>query len=329
MSAPGTATARAQPNIALVKYWGKRDEDLILPVAGSLSMTLDAFPTTTRVSVDPALDEDSFELNGAPAPAAARARTVRFLERVRELAGASARARVVSANEAPTGAGLASSAAGFAALALAASRAYGLDLDAPALSRLARRGSGSACRSIVDRYALWHAGTDDASSFAEAVPAPDMRLVIVTVDGSEKDVSSREGMRRTAATSPFYPAWAATTEQTLEEMVTACAAGDFEAIGQLTESHALRMHAVINASMPPVRYLAPASVAVFDAAASLRAAGVSAWATADAGPNVCVLTRPDDAAEVAAAVAPLGAVRTVGPGSGARLVDSAQPEAGQ
>lgn len=316
-----TATARAHPNIALVKYWGKADEELILPVAGSMSMTLDAFATTTTVTLDPGAESDVFVLNGSPATGTALARTTRFLDHVRELAGSSARARVDSVNEAPTAAGLASSASGFAALALAASRAFGLELDERALSRLARRGSGSACRSVVDRYAVWHAGTDDATSYAEPIEAPDLRLVIVTVDGAQKAVSSREGMRRTAATSPFYDAWISSTARTLEDMVRACAAGDLEQIGGITESHALRMHAVIASSEPPVRYLAPASVAVFDAAAALRAEGVFAHATADAGPNVCVLTTPGEAERVAAAVSPHGRVRIVGPGPGAHLVD--------
>jgi diphosphomevalonate decarboxylase len=319
-----TATARAHPNIALVKYWGKADADLILPVAGSLSMTLDAFATTTTVTVGESdAGEDAFELNGAAATGTALARTTRFLDHVRELAGSRERARVVSVNEAPTAAGLASSASGFAALALAASRAYGLDLDQRSLSRLARRGSGSACRSVVSRYAVWHAGSDDATSYAEAVEAPDMRLVIVTVDGAQKAVSSREGMRLTAETSPFYDAWITSTARTLEEMVAACGVGDLQRIGELTESHALRMHAVIASSMPPVRYLAPASVAVLDEVAALRTEGLFAYATADAGPNVCVLTTPAEAEQVAAAVSAHGQVRIVGPGPGAHLVEEA------
>ncbi|AXE38043.1 diphosphomevalonate decarboxylase [Acidipropionibacterium virtanenii] len=313
-----SATACAQPNIALVKYWGKRDEGLILPATGSLSMTLDAFTTTTTVRLG--VEADSFTLNGSPAAEAAMSRTTSFLDLVRELAADDGPAAVTSVNEAPTGAGLASSASGFAALALAASKAYGLDLDQSELSRLARRGSGSACRSIVPGFAVWHAGRDDASSYAEPIPAPDLRLVIVTIDSHEKAVSSREAMRLTRDTSPFYNAWISSTEAVLDEMVSACRTGDIARIGELTELHALRMHAVIASCRPPVRYLAPASVSVFDAAAALRASGVQAWATADAGPNVCLLTTPGEAGEVASAVSGLGRVRVVSPGPGARLV---------
>ncbi|MCI1749229.1 MAG: diphosphomevalonate decarboxylase [Acidipropionibacterium sp.] len=200
----GAATARAFPNIALVKYWGKRDEELILPAAGSLSLTLDALPTTTTVEVGAGSGQDVLILNGEPASASATARTSRFLDVVRDLAGDRRAAVVTSRNAAPTGAGMASSASGFAALALAAATAYGLDLDRPALSRLARRGSGSACRSVVPGLAIWHAG-DDLGSFAEPVPGPDLRLVPVIVSRRPKAVSSRRAMRRSRDTSPFYP----------------------------------------------------------------------------------------------------------------------------
>ncbi|MFV0433774.1 MAG: diphosphomevalonate decarboxylase [Leucobacter sp.] len=339
--AGNAATARAFPNIALVKYWGKRDESLIIPAAGSLSLTLDVFPTTTTVGLAPenagspvgaaasaaSIDgrdspasADIFELNGAPASDEALRRVTRFLDHVRARAGSERRAIVRSRNEAPTGAGLASSAAGFAALATAAAAAYGLDLDRPGLSRLARRGSGSASRSIVPGVAVWHAGHGDESSFAEAISAPEMRMVLVTVDGGQKAVSSRAAMRRTAITSPFYPAWVRSTEVSLDAMIEACRVGDFTRIGEITESHALRMHAVIQSAEPPIRYLRPRSIAVFDAIAELRAGGVEAYATADAGPNVVALVRPRDAEVVAEALAGLGGVRVAAPGPGAALV---------
>lgn len=329
-----TATARAFPNIALVKYWGKRDEELILPAAGSLSLTLDALPTTTTVRVGSGAGQDIFVLNGRPASASGTARTSRFLDVVRDLAGDHRSAIVTSRNTAPTGAGMASSAAGFAALALAAATAYGLDLDGPALSRLARHGSGSACRSVVPGLAVWHAGDDDLSSFAEPVPGPDLRLVPVIVSQHPKAVSSREAMRLSRDTSPFYPAWVSSTEQTLDQMRAALAARDVQRVGELTESHALRMHAVIASCMPPVRYLSPASLEVFDAVQRLRDDGVAAWATADAGPNVCVLTTPGDAEAVAESMNDLGlveqgpsdrdsdkeTVQIMGPGPGVQLV---------
>ena len=328
----GTATARAYPNLALVKYWGKRDEELILPVAGSLSLTLDAFATTTTVQLDPEAEQDRFELNGHLATGIARDRVTTFLDLVRSRAGSQSRAIVRSVNEAPTGAGLASSAAGFAALATAASTAYGLELDTPELTRLARRGSGSAARSIIGNVALWHAGTDDESSFAEETPAPELAMVIATVDSSTKAVSSREAMRRTARTSPYFVAWITSTETTLTEMVAACRTGDFTRIGEITESHALRMHALIASTEPPIRYLRPASIEILDAVAALREAGVEAYSTADAGPNVAVLTRPADAERVALRLGEIvgtDRIRVVGPGPGADLVADPVAPAGE
>ena len=320
------ATALAHPNIALVKYWGKADAQLALPATGSVSMGLDVFPTTTTVTVgdgsatDPEA-RDAFTLNGRVAPDGALVRVQEFLDLVRALAGSSERATVVSENTVPTGAGLASSASGFAALATAASAAYGLDLSQRDLSRLARRGSGSATRSIPGGVAVWHAG-DDEGSFAEPIPAPPMAMVVVTIDAGPKPIGSREAMRRTIATSPFYPAWVTSTTETVGDMLAACAAGDFTRIGEITESNALRMHATIEGAFPPIRYLTARSVAVFDAVAELRAAGTEAYATADAGPNVVVLTKPEDRASVASALSGLGDVIESGTGPAARVIES-------
>lgn len=321
------SVARAHPNIALVKYWGKADDELIIPVAGSMSMTLDKFATTTRVELT--TGTDTFELNGTVADAKATQRTTVFLDLVRDLAAAAgldtamAAARVSSVNEGPTAAGMASSASGFAALAVAATDAYGLELSTKDLSRLARRGSGSASRSLIDRFAVWHAGTSDATSYAQALTAPEMAMVSVTVNAQQKKVSSRQGMIATRQTSPYYQSWIDVTHTTLEQMLAACAADDFTRVGEITETHAHRMHAVINATHPPIRYLAPVSWQVFDEVTAMRDDGLEAYATADAGPNVVIICRPDDAAAVAARVAPFGDITTFAPGPGAHLVDIA------
>ncbi|SDH92272.1 diphosphomevalonate decarboxylase [Agrococcus jejuensis] len=316
------ATAVAHPNIALVKYWGKRDATMNLPATGSLSMTLDVFPTTTTVTVDETLAADSLELDGCTLEGTPLDRVARFLDIVRGLAGASAHARVVTTNAVPTGAGLASSASGFAALAVAASAAYGLDLTPRELSRLARRGSGSASRSIVSGVAVWHAGDDDETSFAEPTAAPDMAMVIATVEEREKPVSSRVAMVRTAETSPFYPAWVTSTAETLERMVDACAAGDLDLVGRIAETNALRMHALIQSCDPPIRYLTSASLTVLDRIEALRADGVLAYATIDAGPNVVVLCDPAQAPRIADDLAAVASTVVARPGPGARLVEA-------
>src|SRR5699024_6364935 len=195
---------------------------------------------------------------------------------------------------------------------------FDLDLSPRDLSRLARLGSGSACRSIAEGIAVWHAG-DDASSFAEPVDAPDMRMIIVTVDRARKAVSSREAMRATAATSPFYAGWVSSTEDYLRQMLAACRASDFTRIGEITESHALRMHGLIQSTVPPIRFLNPTSHAIFDSVAEAREQGIEAYSTADAGPNVAVIVRPSDAEALAGRLTAFGDVRVVGPGPGAHL----------
>lgn len=317
-----TATAKAFPNIALVKYWGKKDEQLILPAAGSLSLTLDAFETVTTVEVSSDFHSDSFMLNTQPQTGNAFNRVSTFLDHVRSLAHSSDFAQVRSTNLAPTGAGLASSASGFAALAVAAAAAYGLNLTTKELSRLARRGSGSAARSLIDGVAVWHAGDSDETSFAEAVSAPAISMTIVTVNERQKKVSSREAMRRSALTSPFYDAWVESTEESLQAMIEACKDNDFSRIGRITETHALRMHAVIQSCDPPIRYLSPVSIEIFDAVEQLRESGVEAYATADAGPNVAVISRPEDAVAVESALQMFGKVQVVSSGPGAHLVET-------
>lgn len=314
-----SATATAHPNIALVKYWGKRDSDLNLPATGSLSMTLDIFPTTTTVTVDERSAGDTLVFGGVERSDGPAQRVTRFLDLVRHLAGSDRYARVETVNTVPSAAGLASSASGFAALAVAASAAYGLDLDIPALSRLARRGSGSASRSVIPGFAIWHAGDDDATSFAEPIAAPDLAMVVAMVEKREKPVSSREAMRRTILTSPYYSAWVESTAETLDAAALACADGDVERLGRITEVNALRMHALIQSCDPPIRYLTPVSVEIFDRVAALRESGVGAWATADAGPNVVVLTRPDDVPAVTSALDGLAELAVARPGPAATL----------
>jgi diphosphomevalonate decarboxylase len=329
------ATAVAQPNIALIKYWGKRDERLMIPYVDSLSMTLDVLPTTTTVRLGPAGQADSVTLNGTPAAGEPRQRVIAFLDLVRELAGRAEPAAVDTRNRVPTSAGLASSASGFAALAVAASAAYGLDLDPTALSRLARRGSVSAARSIFGGFAICHAGRGvgeaaDLGCYAEPVAAPkfDPALVIAQVNVGPKALSSRAAMRRTVETSPLYRPWANSSKADLADMLAALRSGDLEAVGEITERNALGMHATMLAARPAVRYLSAATMAVLDSVLRLREEGVPAYATMDAGPNVKVLCHRADAARVAGTVlaaVPGSSAVTAHRGPGARLRAGAEP----
>lgn len=312
-----TATARACANIALVKYWGKRDAPLNLPAAGSLSLTLDALVTTTRVAFDAGLAGDELVLDGAPAGPAALARTRDFLDLVRTTARTTARARVISKNKFPTASGLASSASGFAALAVAATAAAGAELSPRALSILARRGSGSAARSVFGGFVRMHAGRagDGSDAFAEPLTSPlteRVRMVIAIVGGgAPKSHGSRSAMDHTAATSPLYRAWLDLVPRDLAAAEAALAAGDLEALGAITEGNALAMHASAIAARPAVIYWQPATLAALAEVRALRAAGRAAWATIDAGPHVKVLSTASDAGEVAAALRGLPGVTDV------------------
>ncbi len=323
---PGV-TARACANIALVKYWGKRDADLNLPAAGSLSLSLAALVTETRVDFDAALGADLIELEGKPAGTAEAARVSSFLDLVRDRAGITTRARVTSFNRFPTASGLASSASGFAALAVATTHAAGLHLDPRELSILARRGSGSAARSIFGGFVRMHAGDTDEAAYAEPITSSlidRVRMVIAIVGGgAPKTHGSRDAMDHTAATSPFYRAWVDLVPRDLAAAEAALATRDLPALGDVTEHNALAMHASAIAARPGVIYWKPATLALLAAVRTLRQNGRAAWATMDAGPHVKVLTTVEDADHIARALANVEGVTATtisGPGGPAYVV---------
>ncbi len=306
-----SATARACANIALVKYWGKRDAQLNLPAAGSLSLTLGALVTETTVAFDPALAADELILDGSVARPKDVARISSFLDLIRAEAKLTTRARVTSANQFPTASGLASSASGFAALAVAASTAAGLAASPRALSILARRGSGSAARSLYGGFVRMHAGhaTDGSDAFAEPITSrllDRVRMVIAIVGGgAPKSHGSRDAMDHTAHTSPLYKAWIDLVPHDLAAAEGALAAGDLAGLGAITEANALAMHASAIAARPAVIYWQPATLALLAEVRALRDRGLSAWATMDAGPHVKVLTSIEHADAVAAALRPI------------------------
>ncbi len=324
---PLVITARACANIALVKYWGKRDSALNLPAAGSLSLSLAALVTETSVAFESSLGADLVELDGAPAAGAPLARVVKFLDLVRARAGITMRARVRSDNRFPTAAGLASSASGFAALAVAAAHAAGLELSPRDLSLLARRGSGSAARSIFGGFVRMHASDRDEDAYAEPVTSSlvdHVQMVIAIVGGGvPKATSSRDAMEHSAATSPLYRAWLDQVPRDLAAAEAALARRDFAALGELAEANALAMHATAIASRPSIVYWRPATVALLAAVRTLRDTGRAAWATIDAGPHVKVLTTSEDADHVARALANVDGVTATtisGPGGPAYIV---------
>jgi len=332
-SLPKSVTARAGTNIALVKYWGKRDAALNLPAAGSLSLTLANLgsETTVRFASDAGGSDgrDRVLFAGAPAEAKFATRVQRFLDLVRTRAGIQLPAEVATNNTVPTAAGLASSAAGFAALALAASRAAGLHLLPAELSELARRGSGSAARSIFGGFAEMSAGTraDGADAVARGLldeKAWDVRLCVAITAEGEKAIGSTAAMERTALTSPYYQGWLASVPVDLEEAGAAVLARDLAVLGPIAERSALRMHACALAADPHILYWNPATIAAMSTVKTLRANGTLAFFTIDAGPHVKVLCRSADAPVVQAALAATPGVMRVlvlAPGQGAHILN--------
>ena len=293
---------RARANIALIKYWGKADSDLNIPAVGSISMTLDRLWSDTAVEFDETLPADVLILDGESRPEQL-VRVSRSLDLFRERAGVATSARVVSDNNFPTGAGLASSASGFAALAAAAAQALQLELSPRELSVLARQGSGSAARSIFGGYVQMYAGSapDGSDSFAEPLLAGDawpLEVVIAITGREEKQVGSTAGMERSASTSPYYPAWVATSESDLRAGRDAILAHDFDALAEVAEHSCLKMHAAALANRPPLIYWNPATVACMQAIKALRAAGQPVFFTIDAGPQLKAICMPSARDEV-------------------------------
>ena len=285
--------ARAYTNIALIKYWGKKNETLILPMNNSLSLTLDAFYTETEVLFSEEFTEDRFYLDDQLQDEKATKKISAFLDLARKKAGVAYKATITSQNFVPTAAGLASSASGLAALAGACNEALHLGLDDKELSRLARRGSGSACRSIFGGFVEWEKGHDDESSYAQPVPSnnfeEELAMVFVLLNDQKKDVSSRDGMRRTVATSSFYHAWLDTLESDLYQLKQAIHTKDFQALGETMERNALKMHGTTLAALPPFTYWSADSLKAMQAVRTLRNEGIPCYFTMDAGPNVKVL----------------------------------------
>jgi diphosphomevalonate decarboxylase len=291
MTASGRATAVAHPNIALVKYWGNLDSELRIPANGSISMTLSGLQTKTSVRFDPQPGEDQVLIDRRPASPEARRRVVRVLDRVRLLADRPHRAYVESANSFPSDAGIASSASAFAALATAAAAAAGLDLSPRALSRLARLGSGSACRSVYGGFVEWVAGVDDESSYAVQIAPPehwDVRDVVAVVSRDRKRVGSSEGHRR-AGTSPRQSARVEDAPRRLEACRRALLARDFDALAEIVEEDSRWMHDVMKTSVPPLDYSSPHTLQLLRQVPLWRAEGLSVAYTQDAGPNLHLL----------------------------------------
>ena len=320
------ATAVAHPNIALVKYWGKADEALNLPAVGSISITLDTLTTTTEVRFDPELAEDTFTLDGQPAPA--RLDRVRHcLDLLRQGRPGAPHAEVTSTNNFPTAAGLASSASGFAALVVAADRAMGTNRDRDTLAELARRCSGSAARSLFGGFVELSIRADGSGTDTEQLLGDDdwpLEVVIAVTSAAPKAIGSTAGMLRTEQTSPFYPQWVAGSASDLAAARRAIEDRDFEALAAVSEHSCLKMHAVAMAARPGLLYWNGVTVDCLHRIRELAGRGTAVFFTVDAGPQVKAICLPTAAEVVASELARVPGVVEVmrcGLGKGARVVE--------
>ena len=292
------ATAFSPANIALVKYWGKRDNRLNLPVTDSLSIDLGNLGTTTTVEHSPT-GKDIVILNGTQLAPEDRfaVKVIDFIDLFRNTADKTRTKplplKITTYNNIPTGAGVASSASGFAALTKALDKFFGLRLTERNLSLLANIGSGSASRSIFKGFVYRHAGTDPdgMDSYSEPLPYtwPELKIGLITVSAKTKRVSSRDGMERTVATSPLYKKWPDQVKNDMAKMLSAIKAKDFELLGATAESNALAMHECMRAATPPLNYFEPESEAIICKVQELRKDGFPLYLTIDAGPNVKLL----------------------------------------
>lgn len=305
-------SAFAPSNIALCKYWGKRDAALNLPVNSSLSISLGTLGTKTGIHL--CAGADRIHLNDELQPPESRfaRRVSAFLDLFRAALGNPC-FEVHTVNTIPTAAGLASSASGFAALILALDDLAGWGLDKRKLSMLARLGSGSAARSVFDGFVQWYAGSraDGVDSYAERIEHewPEFRIGILELVSSPKAVGSREGMNRTVETSELYKSWPLQAASDLVTLQTAIDEHDFTLLGETAERNALAMHATMLAAWPPLLYLQPESLEHIQKVHRVRAEGLDVYLTIDAGPNIKLLFLAENESAVSAAFPAVQVIR--------------------
>lgn len=294
------AVAQAQPNIALIKYWGKRDREANLPAVSSLSVTLDSLWTTMSVEFGDRPGPDTLRVNDAPAPG--------MLDRVSaclDLVAGSARAAaaVISESNFPIGAGLASSSSAFAALVVAAAASSRATLDKQTLAQLAGACSGSAARSIYGGIVELTAGEEQISvkPLLESQQWPLEVVVAVTEKGS-KPVGSGEAMIRGEKTSPFYSSWLARQDEDIEVARAAVLRHDFQSLAEVAEHNCLKMHSVMWSSRPPIVYWNSATLSCLETIRTLQDQGHAVFFTMDAGPQVKAICLPESVDAVMAAL---------------------------
>lgn len=303
-------TTKASSDVALVKYWGKKDEILRLPENGSISLKLDGLDTVTTVEFQSTLNADQVTIEGED-DLEESSRVIKHLDRVRKLADSKLFAKVVSKNTFPKGTGLSSSGSGFAALTVAATKAIGLDLSEKELSILARQGSGTACRCICGGIVEWKDGDTSETSYSQTIFESDhwdLRDVVVVVDEGKKKISSTEG-HANAQTSIGFIERQNRLKAKIESVKNALSQKDFQTMGDLVEREALEFHSILLSSTPPLIAWYPGTVQVMHEVMSMREKEIPAYFTINTGFNVHVLTLPEFQDQVQTAMENLSLVK--------------------
>lgn len=282
---------KAPANIALLKYWGKADPLLNIPTTSTISMTLDALSTTT--SVDLESNQDVFYLNGHLQNAQETKKVSDFVDLFRTKAQRKDYVLIDSHNNFPTAAGLASSASGYAALAGALNLFFDLNMNFDELSTYARRGSGSATRSLHGGFVLWEKGIDHESSKAHQIDVGDwdIQMIVILCNQNKKKISSRKLMEMTKNESIFYDAWVQQTNALVDLMKQAVMDHDFSLVGTLAQQNAWQMHGTILGNQQPYTYLQARSFEALEILQALKNQGIELYETMDAGPNIKVLVQ--------------------------------------
>ncbi len=300
------ATAIANANIALVKYWGKRNKELMLPCNSSISMTTEGLSAQTTVEFSDDYNEDQLILNGEEIKAGTNdydEYVGTFMKVVREMTKTETKFEIVSNNNFPTSAGLASSAAGFAALAAAVNKALDMGLNKKELSMLARRGSGSATRSIMGGFVEWKKGRkeDGSDSFAKQLAKehywPEFRMIVCVTSEKEKKIKSRAGMAQTVSNCAMYPCWLKSVNDDLKIIRESIKEKNFTKVGQHSQLNCLKMHATMISTSPPIIYWNPTTIKIMQSVLEWNEE-IESYFTMDAGPQVKILCLEKDMEEI-------------------------------
>lgn len=320
------ATAVAPSNIAFIKYWGRKDEVLRLPENGNISMNLSNLTTTTTVEFNKNFKEDEIIINNQK-EAREGNRTIKHLNRIRKIAKINYKTKVVTNNNFPTGTGLSSSASGFAALTVAGAKAAGLDLSEKELSILARQGSGSACRSIPDGFVEWLDGnTNDTSYGVSLYPENywDIVDVVVVVSKNKKGVSTTDG-QKLAGSSPFFPVRLKRIKEKINLIKKYMKEKNFAKFGELVETEALELHAIMLTSTPSLIYLLPGSLRIMHMVKKWRQEKLQVYFTVNTGQDIHLICQKKDAQEVSKRALEVSDVQKTiinYPSRGAHLINS-------